>query len=124
MPSKDTLTVCSPGKTYSRYLGPRKDAPSRYLGSRKDTLALFRAQEGHPEGQSGTAEVQKYVHLWISNRKYILNDLLKTRLSRCRMIWLLPHPFPHSPISLPVCRRSSLLRGEEGGRRWGRSQII
>jgi hypothetical protein len=43
------------------------------------------------------------------------------------MIWLLPHPTPPSPTSklsrfhsLPKCRRSSLLTGDEGGG-WGRS---
>ena len=49
----------------------------------------------------------------------VLNDLYRTRLSRCRMIWLLPRPpsFP-SPVSklslflsLHVCRRSSLPNG-------------
>ncbi len=42
-------------------------------------------------------------------------------ISRRRMIWLLPPPPPpvsNLPLflSLPVCRRSSLLTGEEGGR--------
>jgi hypothetical protein len=39
-----------------------------------------------------------------------------------RMIWVLPHPLPLSPVSklslflsLPVCRMSSLLTGEGGG---------
>jgi hypothetical protein len=59
----------------------------------------------------------------------VLYDFERTRLSRRRMIWLLPHQL-HPPasilslfLSLPVCRRSSLLTGE-GGRGWGRSQII
>jgi hypothetical protein len=53
------------------------------------------------------------------------------KLSRRRMIWLLPPPpLPPSPpsvrklplfLSLPVCRQSSLRRV---GRGWGRSQII
>jgi hypothetical protein len=45
-------------------------------------------------------------------------------LSRRQMIWLLPHPLPPysvsnqvvSLFSLFVCRRSSLLMGEGGGR--------
>jgi hypothetical protein len=44
-----------------------------------------------------------------------------TRLSRRPLIWLHPHPLPHSPVrklslylSLPVSHRSSLLTGEEG----------
>ncbi len=51
----------------------------------------------------------------------VLNDLLRTRLSRCRMIWLLLHILPLSPVgkltiflSLPVRSRSSLLTGRRG----------
>ncbi len=48
----------------------------------------------------------------------VLNDLWRTRLSRCRMIWFLtPHPSPTSPVSklslflsFLVCRRSSIHR--------------
>jgi hypothetical protein len=60
----------------------------------------------------------------------VLKDLYKTRLSRCRLIWLLPNPSPlsrhHSfsqPFYICVARWSSLLTGE-GERRWGRRQII
>ncbi len=56
----------------------------------------------------------------------VWNDLLRTRHSIDRMIWL-PHPPPLSPVSklslfltLPVYRPSSLLMGEG----FGRSQII
>jgi hypothetical protein len=52
----------------------------------------------------------------------VLNDLLRTRLSRRRMIWLLSHLlFPPSSVSnlslvlsLPVCRRSTDGRGGRG----------
>jgi hypothetical protein len=48
------------------------------------------------------------------------------RLSRGRMIWLLPRPLPLSPSScLPMCRRSSLLSlltGRGGGGRGGGSK--
>jgi hypothetical protein len=47
----------------------------------------------------------------------------KTRLSRRRMIWLLTHPLPHSPVSklalfhsLRVCRRPRLLTGVGGAK--------
>ncbi len=50
----------------------------------------------------------------------VFNDLLRTRLSLRRMFWFLAHPSP-SPVSklsiflsLPVCRRLSLLTGEGG----------
>jgi hypothetical protein len=52
----------------------------------------------------------------------IPNDLKRTRLSCGRMIRLIAHPLPPSPVSnmslflgLSVCRRSSLLTGEGGG---------
>jgi hypothetical protein len=49
-----------------------------------------------------------------------LNDLQRTRLSRRRIIWLLPHPSHREQVvslfhNLPMCRRSSLLTGEDGG---------
>ncbi len=60
----------------------------------------------------------------------VLNDLWRTRLSRRRMIWLLPHPLPHPlppPISkfsiflsLPLYRRSSLLTEGGGGNGQGK----
>ncbi len=48
------------------------------------------------------------------------------------MIRLIAHTLPPPPplpeassfLSLPVCRRSSLLTGEGGGSEWSRSQII
>jgi hypothetical protein len=63
----------------------------------------------------------------------VLNDLKRTSLSCSRMIWLLIDPYPPLPsascpsfsffLSLPLCRRSQLLTGEEG-KGWARSQII
>ncbi len=60
-----------------------------------------------------------------------LNDLFRTMLSCGRMIRLLAHPRPPAPspvsnlslfLSLPVCRRLSLLMREGGGGRgWARS---
>ncbi len=59
----------------------------------------------------------KVNHLQFHDQR-VLIDLQRTELSRCRMIWLLPHPFP-SPISklsmflsLPV----ELTDGRGGGR--------
>jgi hypothetical protein len=54
----------------------------------------------------------------------VLKDLQWTRLSRCRKIWLLAHPPPHSPCRSTGDtqedweRENSYLRekGEEGGR--------
>jgi hypothetical protein len=48
-----------------------------------------------------------------------INDLKKTRLSRCRMIWRLPHPLPPRKkgslfLILPVCRWLNFLRGKGG----------
>jgi hypothetical protein len=52
-------------------------------------------------------------------KQRVLKDLYQTRLSRCRMIWLLPNPSPlsrhHSfsqPFYICVARWSSLLTGE------------
>ncbi len=52
----------------------------------------------------------------------VLNALQRTRLSCDRMIRLLAHPRPPSPVSdltlflsITVCCRSSLLTGERGG---------
>ncbi len=51
----------------------------------------------------------------------VLSELRRTRLSRHRMIWLLPHPLPSTPVSklsvflcLPVCRWSSFTGGGGG----------
>ncbi len=61
-----------------------------------------------------------------SNQK-ILNDLWRTWLSQDSTIWLLP-PTPFSKLdqryTRKLIKRSNLLMGEGGGRRWGRSQII
>jgi hypothetical protein len=53
----------------------------------------------------------------VTGRHRVLNYMKGTRLSRRRMIWLLP-PTPVSMLSLsnlPVCRPSSFLTGEGGG---------
>jgi hypothetical protein len=63
-------------------------------------------------------------------KQSVLNDSLRTRLSRRRTIWLLSHPPIPSPVSnlslflsLPLCRRSRLLtEAGGGGRGWGRKE--
>jgi hypothetical protein len=56
---------------------------------------------------------------FVSALHRVLNSLKRTRFS---MIWVLPHPLTPSPVgksslflSLPVCRRSSLLNEGGGG---------
>jgi hypothetical protein len=60
---------------------------------------------------------------WEYTREYRM-ILQRTRLSRLRMIWFIPYPLSPYPLSLSVCRRSSLLTAEEGEGGWGRSHII
>ncbi len=54
---------------------------------------------------------------FLSLHQRLLNDLWWTRLSRRRAIWLFPLSRHQSSLflSLPVCRRSSLLTGEGVG---------
>jgi hypothetical protein len=60
----------------------------------------------------------------------VVIDLLRTKLSRRRKIWLLPHPLPPLPQKFVSLSQSScvspveLHNGRWGGRGWGRSQII
>jgi hypothetical protein len=65
--------------------------------------------------------LRKYVNT-SQLRQRALTDLYLTRLSCGRMIWLLAHPLPPSPVSrlslffgLPVYCWSSLLTEESGG---------
>jgi hypothetical protein len=58
----------------------------------------------------------------LSRDQRVMNDLYRTRLSCGRIIRLLAHPPSPSAVSklslflsLPMCRRSSLLTGEKGG---------
>ena len=65
------------------------------------------------------------------SQQRVLKDLQRTRPSCRRLIQLLPHRLTLSPVSklslilsLPVCRRSSLLTGKGDGRGWAWSRII
>jgi hypothetical protein len=71
---------------------------------------------------------------WIKYKVYRyktgLNDLQRNGLTRCRMIWLLPHQPPPYPISKldrrhtgRLRKRDNLLTGEGGGGGGGRAQV-
>ncbi len=73
-------------------------------------------------------DVKKYVHERIKpSRTESIERFTKGQAFCERTIWLLPHPIHYQVVillSLPVCRRSSFLRGVGAGKRWRRSQII
>ncbi len=74
---------------------------SRMRSGRFKEILKFQKEYGTSSGDGG----------WIRGQQRVLNDLLRTRLSRGRIIWLLAHPF------LPLSRqrkRDNLLKGGVG----------
>ncbi len=61
----------------------------------------------------------------IGLKQRVLNDLQRTRLSRRRIIWLLPHPLsPLLSASSAETEKNRKYAEERGGKWWKRSQII
>ncbi len=70
-----------------------------------------------PKGERHQKKSQLFTYI-----QRVLNDLERTRLSSCRVIWLLPNPLPPSPVCKLNWRHTGKLRkrdnlptGEGGG---------
>ncbi len=102
---------------------PEKEWMKRILMKEDE---LWRHYSPPPLPRNNSCGHQQYTHQHVSPER-VLNDLLRARLSRSRMIWLLAHSLPPSPLpaesSTGDIHTGRLTRGTicwgEGGRKGG-----